>query len=672
MTEAPITHAKEPVQEKRAADRHRTDSLTILMFLTLLLLTVLTIWLFKHRRFRFVHETGLAMIYGLIVGAIIRYTTQNSKIPSAVIVNETYYFENAPESVLISYDVQNNSSSKRIQYDYYGEVSVPEDESTLPRTVTFNPELFFNVLLPLIIFNAGYSMKRKHFFRNIGAIFAYAFLGTTISCVVVGGIMFGLTRLMTNISVSLNDCFFFGALISATDPVTVLAIFHDLNVDVDLYALVFGESVLNDAVAIVLSWAIETYGRESRAGHFSASAFFHALLTFVKVFFGAFAIGSLMGCITALLTKFTKIRDHPLLETSLFVLMSYITFEASEAAKMSGIVAVLFCGITQAHYTFNNLSATSKVWTKQLFDLLNFLAENFVFLYIGVSIFTFQPQKWHLAFIVSAFFAIILGRIFNIYPLSFLLNLGRTNKIRFNFQHMMMFAGLRGAIAYALAIQSVTTEPRQLMLSSTMCIVLVTVILCGGLSTPMLQWLQIRTHISEGPHIGKGSTLVKGPHIIEGPTLVKGSTSGRPEAPPPSSSSKYEKAWVAAKWYNFDTRFMKPLLTNCRPCLIETLPNCCLPVAQFLTTEEQLAQGSSRTEDNDSDTDMIIAHGDRLSYGEPSSGASSASVLESTDVVKSAEGLDDEEVLGDLGLGDSNHQPMKLQIQLPGSSGDRV
>ena len=69
----------------------------------------------------------------------------------------------------------------------------------------------------------------------------------------VRSLLFGVTRLMPSNLIGFNDCLLFGAIISATDPVTILAIFHDLNVDVDLYAIVFGESVLNDAVAIVLS-----------------------------------------------------------------------------------------------------------------------------------------------------------------------------------------------------------------------------------------------------------------------------------------------------------------------------------------------------------------------------------------------------------------------------------
>ncbi|KAL8574828.1 Sodium/hydrogen exchanger 9 [Nucella lapillus] len=93
--------------------------------------------------------------------------------------------------------------------------------------------------------------------------------------------------------------------------------------------------------------------------------------------------------------------------------------------------------------------------------------------------------------------AIIAGRFMNIYPLSFLLNLGRSNKIRPNFQHMMMFSGLRGAVAFTLAIRKIETEANQHMASATMMIVLTTVVLCGGFTTPMLQWLQIRVGVED-------------------------------------------------------------------------------------------------------------------------------------------------------------------------------
>lgn len=80
--------------------------------------------------------------------------------------------------------------------------------------------------------------------------------------------------------------------------------------------------------------------------------------------------------------------------------------------------------------------------TKTLFELLNFLSENFIFSYIGVSMFTFDHHKWDPAFIFIAFVAIIVGRFMNIYPLSCLLNIGRRPKIPGNFMNMLFFSGI--------------------------------------------------------------------------------------------------------------------------------------------------------------------------------------------------------------------------------------
>ena len=137
------------------------------------------------------------------------------------------------------------------------------------------------------------------------------------------------------------------------------------------------------------------------------------------------------------------IRNHPQLESTLFVIMSYSAFLFCEVLNLTGIVAVLFCGICQAHYTYNNLSPESRAITRNFFDQLNFMAENFIFSYIGVSVFTFPNHRFDAGFIFGSFFAIIIGRALNIYTLSFFLNLGRKTKITMNLQHMLFLSGLR-------------------------------------------------------------------------------------------------------------------------------------------------------------------------------------------------------------------------------------
>ncbi len=201
--------------------------------------------------------------------------------------------------------------------------------------------------------------------------------------------------------------------------------------DATLNGLILGESLLNDAVAIVLCSSIEEYVRISLAGgtDFETDALLLTVVKFFCVVLGSVGLGALVAALTAILTKFTRLSEHPLLETSLFTLMSYTSYLLAEISGMSGIVAVLFCGISQAHYTFHNLSPDSQLRTKQFFETLNFLAENFIFSYIGVSMFTFDRHIFSPAFIIGSFVAIALGRACNIYPLSWLVNLGRKQKL---------------------------------------------------------------------------------------------------------------------------------------------------------------------------------------------------------------------------------------------------
>uniref|UniRef100_A0A668VMT4 Sodium/hydrogen exchanger n=1 Tax=Oreochromis aureus TaxID=47969 RepID=A0A668VMT4_OREAU len=561
--------------ERIAEESHRQDSAYLLIFIMLLTLTILTIWLFKHRRFRFLHETGLAMIYGLLVGVILRFGIHAPQSMSDVILGCAV--NGSPATLLV------NVSGRFYEYTLKGEVGqgkghqVQDDE--MLRKVTFDPEVFFNILLPPIIFHAGYSLKRRHFFRNIGSILAYAFIGTVISCFVIGLIMYGFVSFMKVVGqlggdFYFTDCLFFGAIVSATDPVTVLAIFNELKVDVDLYALLFGESVLNDAVAIVLSSSIVAYQPAGDNSHsFEAMAMLKSFGVFLGVFSGSFALGVVTGVVT-----FTKLRDFPLLETALFFLMSWSTFLLAEACGFTGVVAVLFCGITQAHYTYNNLSPDSQDRTKQLFELLNFLAENFIFSYMGLTLFSFQSHVFNPLFIVGAFVAVFLGRAANIYPLSFLLNLGRKNKIGYNFQHVMMFAGLRGAMTFALSIRDTATYARQMMFSTTLLIVFFTVWICGGGTTPMLSFMSIPVGVdSDQDNTNSGA--------------LDGSQ---------RRSTKHESAWPFRIWYNFDHNYLKPLLTHSGPPLTATMPACCGPLARCLTSP-QAYENEGQLHDDDSD-----------------------------------------------------------------------
>ncbi|KAM3934226.1 sodium/hydrogen exchanger 7 isoform 2-T2 [Leptodactylus fuscus] len=602
-TRAEDSAMEEIATEKEAEESHRQDSVSLLTFILLLTLTILTIWLFKHRRARFLHETGLAMIYGLIVGVILRYGTPSTSTYDKAISCSPE--ERAFTTLLV------NVSGKFFEYTLKGEI-IPEkihnvEQNDMLRKVTFDPEVFFNILLPPIIFHAGYSLKKRHFFRNIGSILTYAFFGTAVSCFIIGNLMYGVVKLMTFVG-QLNgkfyytDCLFFGAIISATDPVTVLAIFNELRADVDLYALLFGESVLNDAVAIVLSSSIVAYQPTGENSHtFDAAAFFKSVGVFVGIFSGSFAMGVCTGVSTALVTKFTKLHCFPLLETALFFLLSWSTFLLAEACGFTGVVAVLFCGITQAHYTYNNLSPESRNRTKQLFEVLHFLAENFIFSYMGLALFTFQKHVFSPIFIVGAFIAVFVGRAAHVYPLSFFLNLGRRHKIGWNFQHMMMFSGLRGAMAFALSIRDTATYAHQMMFSTTLLIVFFTVWVIGGGTTPMLSWLNIRVGVDPDQDPPPTNDSFQVLHADSG--ISNG-----------VSRTKQESAWIFRLWYSFDHNYLKPMLTHSGPPLTTTLPSWCGLVARCFTSPQVYNNPEQLRED---DADFILNDGDlTLTYGD--------------------------------------------------------
>jgi len=139
---------------------------------------------------------------------------------------------------------------------------------------------------------------------------------------------------LDGVSITFVDAMSVGATLSATDPVTILAIFNAYKVDPKLYTVIFGEAILNDAIAIVLFETAQGYkAKETSVGVFS---FFESIGTFLGVFFGSLCIGVLVGMITSLLLKFTYLRRFPKTESCIIVLIAYASYFFSNAIHMSG------------------------------------------------------------------------------------------------------------------------------------------------------------------------------------------------------------------------------------------------------------------------------------------------------------------------------------------------
>ncbi|XP_068453635.1 sodium/hydrogen exchanger 8 [Clinocottus analis] len=357
----------------------------------------------------------------------------------------------------------------------------------------FRPNMFFLLLLPPIIFESGYSLHKGNFFQNIGSITLYAVIGTAISAFIVGGGIYFLGQADVIYKMSMTDSFAFGSLISAVDPVATIAIFNALNVDPVLNMLVFGESILNDAVSIVLTNTAEGFfSRSDSASVTGWQTFLQALSYFLQMFFGSAALGTLTGLISALFLKHFDLRKTPSLEFGMMIIFAYLPYGLAEGIKLSGIMSILFAGIVMSHYTHHNLSPVTQILMQQTLRTMAFMCETCVFAFLGLSIFSF-PHKFELSFVVWCIILVLLGRAVNIFPLTFLLNFFRDTKITPKMMFVMWFSGLRGAIPYALSLHLglEPIEKRQLIGTTTIIIVLFTILLMGGGTMPLIRLMDI-------------------------------------------------------------------------------------------------------------------------------------------------------------------------------------
>ncbi|CAA6672371.1 unnamed protein product [Spirodela intermedia] len=294
-------------------------------------------------------------------------------------------------------------------------------------------------------------LDHKTLFSNFGAIITFAILGTFIASIVTGVLVYlgGLAFLMYRLP--LVECLMFGSLISATDPVTVLSIFQELGTDVNLYALVFGESVLNDAMAISLYRHLFKY-----AG--------------------------------------LDVDNLQNLECCLFVLFPYFSYMLAEGSGLSGIVSILFTGL---------------------------------FIYMGFDI-AMEDHSWsHVGFILFSILFIGIARAANVFSCAYIVNMVRPANRRIPIQHQkaLWYSGLRGAMAFALALQSAHDLPEghgQTIFTATTAIVVLTVLLIGGSTGPMLEALEV---VGDGPD-GSHEDTFEGNNGYIAPTYEEGSSSG--------------------------------------------------------------------------------------------------------------------------------------------------
>ncbi|KAL4325484.1 hypothetical protein GQ457_11G006510 [Hibiscus cannabinus] len=370
------------------------------------------------------------------------------------------------------------------------------------RLLVFSEDLFFIYLLPPIIFNAGFSVKKKQFFRNFITIMLFGAVGTLISCTIISLGVIKFFKEMDLGSLDMGDFIAIGAIFAATDSVCTLQVLNQDETPL-LYSLVFGEGVVNDATSVVLFNAIQSFDLTNT----SPGIALEFIGKFLYLFVASTMLGAAVGLVSAYIIKTLYFGRHSTdREFALMMLMAYLSYIMAELFYLSGILTVFFCGIVMSHYTWHNVTESSRITSKHAFATLSFVAEIFIFLHVGmdaldIETWRFVNDRRGTSIIVSSVLLalVMAGRAAFVFPLSYLTNLANkspSDKISFRQQIIIWWSGLmRGAVSMALAYNQFTrgghtqSHLNAIMITSTITVVLFSTVVFGLLTKPLIRFL---------------------------------------------------------------------------------------------------------------------------------------------------------------------------------------
>ncbi|KAL2913329.1 hypothetical protein HK105_207207 [Polyrhizophydium stewartii] len=360
--------------------------------------------------------------------------------------------------------------------------------------IQLNSEFFSLVLLPPIIFEGGFNLQRKSFFNNIIPILSLALLGAFYSTFVTSVIMWGFSQLIYETGWTMIEALVFGSIISSTDPVTVLSLLPS-SVDRRLYMLIFGESALNDAVAIIL-YRFFT-GLQAEASDLGVFPFLVSVIASFGVFLGSFCVGIFCALVFAKITKHVWIEGYEgaIYEMVMLFVFAYSSYLLAEVLSLTGIISIFFCGIAMSHYAYSNLTDLTKRSMKVAIRMLCLMCEGFIFLYLGLGLLSFNIV-YDPVFIFCAILAILVSRTHVFIICSLARFFPGQPPIPINQQTLIWFSGLRGAVAFALGVTFLDhpdfgSAIKGLIFGTTVIVVVTTVLVFGGLTPYMLRWLKI-------------------------------------------------------------------------------------------------------------------------------------------------------------------------------------
>ncbi len=342
-----------------------------------------------------------------------------------------------------------------------------------PKEFSLTPELILSLFIPPLVFEASFHLDFKSLRENWLPIVCLAVPGVLLTTFVVGAIVAWGT------GISLTGGLVFGALIAATDPVAVVALFKALGAPKRLAMLVESESLFNDGTAIVVFKLMLVIALSATVGgeHDGAKVdFLSATVDFLRVSAGGLLIGISAGWLIAQIIA--RVDDY-LIETMLTTVLAFGAYLLAEQFHVSGVLSVVAAGIITGNVGFKKMSPTTKIVLYNFWEFLAFVANSLVFLLIGLDV-NLREIGANLLPIAIALAAVLLSRAVVVYGLTALTNWRTENKIPRGFQHIMYWGGLRGAISLALALSlPVALAERDLLRVMTFGVVLFTLLAQG-------------------------------------------------------------------------------------------------------------------------------------------------------------------------------------------------
>jgi CPA1 family monovalent cation:H+ antiporter len=304
--------------------------------------------------------------------------------------------------------------------------------------IRISPQIILALLVPPLIFEAAFHLRWDDLRRDFWLILLLAVPGVILTTLFVGGVV------AVGTGLTIQAALVLGALVSATDPVAVVALFRRLGVPRRLQVLLEGESLFNDGTAIVMFNLMIAI---ALAGQFN-------LVTSVRDFLTVSGGGVLIGIALGLIISQTiaRIRD-PLVETTLTTVLAFGSYLIAEYFHVSGVLAVVAAGITNGNAGPSGMSATTRLVVFNFWEYAAFIANSFIFLLIGLT-FDLDVMVANWQAIIWAILAALAARLLSIYGFSFL-----GHEIPAKWKHILFWGGLRGAITLALALSLPETGP---------------------------------------------------------------------------------------------------------------------------------------------------------------------------------------------------------------------